>query len=861
MPDEPPRRQWLRGRLAAVRSASHAAAAWLAGSFGRSVLLVLLLLAVLFPEDVRDRLGRAADVWFGWGRGQPIEGGLIRVEAPRIFTRERLVNDRFDEAAWLERRLADTDELLGSGAFARPAGTRRTGSRLGVDMAAGDAGEETDVTGAAATAPAATLSPEAQVLAATQYREALRRRAIAANLDDAHDLEGNTLYRLDFAAYAVPPAYADAVASIEIRVIERTDRTGDALTVLPGDPLTEPEKRNYGELLEEWREELQRQARSLLDDRIRTLQAGVGLDPDNAALLDEFIRYEIHAILFEPLKGADEALGTPTAAAVDVLRRRGQEALLQAIWKDIARDLYRAREQAEGKPDPSGPPEFGIIEYREYRRLCSAHANVLPPGHHFNGAVGLAGPVACQQVPADWETLADLDLLDTLYRIDHWIRASTDGCTAELRDLADSPSWIAAGAEEWPPLNGVMDFLEGADCLSEDWSGFRAALSVVDPWPRRNRVLANFLVRQLTQQHSRIPAALNFGEFFSFKVGGCTATRCDVLVKPHYWPDVPRGSESRNWNSLPRNWNLLPKNGGSEAGADDRISKLRDRLRDGQRAATYGVFPESAQSLHDVREVSGTTMRFGGPGGGVDAGERVERQAIEALGGIVGIANWRSEPGAAHFGWLVYPGPGSQRSARPQPIYLPLGALISLPSWWRQATLEVRSCWRSRAAAAAGRADCEGLEPEKLHIGLPGSPVDLSRRLKFDVVKFPFVTGGQPFEHVVEIGRPAQLTIVGGRLWKNPRVQLANQRASRVQVLPDMNGIVAEFACIEPWPGTSGLRQSPAVGARPPSLMLRIWTSKGMTSPLPVMSQPFAVRAGEDHERPCFVRETAETGD
>jgi hypothetical protein len=51
--------------------------------------------------------------------------------------------------------------------------------------------------------------------------------------------------------------------------------------------------------------------------------------------------------------------------------------------------------------------------------------------------------------------------------------------------------------------------------------------------------------------------------------------------------------------------------------------------------------------------------------------------------------------------------------------------------------------------------------------------------------------------YYVRAGRPTKLLIPGSRLWRSATVTLGAQRADRLVVLPNMDGIIAEFDCVE----------------------------------------------------------------
>lgn len=203
--------------------------------------------------------------------------GRIHVSKPAVYTRERLVNDRFREDARLrellneernvvfgaealrERRRQDIlkfgirlglggSPLPTNGAGAAEAGPARTAAKLGEDEAKlprvtvtpkpeedrvqeKEAPQKTDV----------KVSPIDDFRDRLAYREEIRN-AIAENaLDDAHDLAGNTLYRLKFDATVVPGNDTGAYAIVEVALSAPKEKSDEGLK----------------NLFEEWREALE----------------------------------------------------------------------------------------------------------------------------------------------------------------------------------------------------------------------------------------------------------------------------------------------------------------------------------------------------------------------------------------------------------------------------------------------------------------------------------------------------------------------------------------------------------------------------------------------------------------------------
>ncbi len=308
----------------------------------------------------------------------------------------------------------------------------------------------------------------------------------------------------------------------------------------------------------------------------------------------------------------------------------------------------------------------------------------------------------------------------------------------------------------------------------------------------------------------------------------------------------------------------------------------------------------------------------------------------------------------AIFGWMISPVPLVQGGIRKYPV----SALVSAPSWWRAATLQIGTCWiaidkvgglvrghlstEKKRLPRRRRSDGDSvslsdhaiklkIKLEKAcgqsgnftwrehNIRLPGDELNISHKLRIQVVDEPNLQGigldslpdgSFPDSQLgVMAGKPANIVLLGDRLWRNPRVFLGTQMADLVQVLPDMTGLVANFRCIEKpiefatvkkrgrgsreqqlmtardvqeqrsvhdenemsRPSVSpnqslrsmasGQEHQDSAGPSAPETVtrsLRIWTSEGSTRTAPIPVFPFSPDASEP---PCYVHDLLDEED
>ena len=170
-------------------------------------------------------------------------GGLILVDSPEVYTRERLVNDRFTQSAWLEGRLgrANEDHPVEIMEIQRKRKALTVGASMHVKKTneKGDGDEPVDKSASNINKESIekSIDRETEKDIFTQnlgyslidefrddleYRNEIRTELMQSQLDDRHDIQGNTLYRLNFDSTILPGKNEDGWAVIEV-VLEKND--------------------------------------------------------------------------------------------------------------------------------------------------------------------------------------------------------------------------------------------------------------------------------------------------------------------------------------------------------------------------------------------------------------------------------------------------------------------------------------------------------------------------------------------------------------------------------------------------------------------------------------------------------------
>jgi hypothetical protein len=303
-----------------------------------------------------------------------------------------------------------------------------------------------------------------------------------------------------------------------------------------------------------------------------------------------------------------------------------------------------------------------------------------------------------------------------------------------------------------------------------------------------------------------------------------------------------------------------------QAGDDALLIEFIDYLNSGTDAFAYSVTPknltENISTASDTRDAFTAMLRPNSQGKEIASllRQRSEQSlAIVAHPIVVGFGsgfnisdvtaqNSNAEIKAVRsldFGWIVAPRSLSERIYEQIDGQYPLTAFISVPAWWRTAHVFINSCWLARRALADVKLDqpaskiCD--QESKAHISqiivrLPPAVPEISRKLAFDVVQQPSLYNPTPKELV--IGMPGALLLEGARLWRSTEVTAGAQHADRITVLPNMEGILAEFDCVRPPTGLRTLRQGLGVPSDKEQTVtydsIQVWTSEGVTDRAPV---------------------------
>jgi hypothetical protein len=259
----------------------------------------------------------------------------------------------------------------------------------------------------------------------------------------------------------------------------------------------------------------------------------------------------------------------------------------------------------------------------------------------------------------------------------------------------------------------------------------------------------------------------------------------------------------------------------------------------------YSVYPESGYELAATKKSWLSMMGAGGEAEGLPAaGSYFGAEQSSSVERSTRIAGYSSQlevpdgPAIPLFGWYVIPTdavPSRWGKPRMKPHNQVLTAHVSVPAWWRRAAISWETCWIEPEQSHRGMEDCKhDKESGEFEISLP-TRYDLISNVLLDARQRP------PLVNELEIPQtnlmacqPARLQIAGQRLWRSAIVTLGGQKADLIQVMPDMEGILAQFDEVQPPRSVARI----AKGASAPTsdsknekgvlaVPLSIWTSEG----------------------------------
>ncbi|MEM7309035.1 MAG: hypothetical protein AAF682_20295 [Planctomycetota bacterium] len=199
------------------------------------------------------------------------------------------------------------------------------------------------------------------------------------------------------------------------------------------------------------------------------------------------------------------------------------------------------------------------------------------------------------------------------------------------------------------------------------------------------------------------------------------------------------------------------------------------------------------------------------------------------------------------FGWIISPRLVANTSGAAELAYRQssrahaVSATLVVPGHFRELKFRINvleitdsGSWKTHRTAVVGEGAL--LADGRLKVEMSPDVAAIVRRIQFAKDPATARPSLQSDDWDVRAGAPARIVVRGENVWRSPEVFIGGQRASRVSILPDLEGLAAEFERID---------APPSLKDAPVKADLMVSTSQGTdTLPASVAIYPPAKKAG-----------------
>ena len=854
-------------------------------------------------------------VWVGPGimaRINPPTTGAIYVSGPQVYTRERLVNDRYREDAWLLNQLNSdatfgvtetvsrrrSSSLSASASVSASAG-KQGGDAPAADAGSGDAKAADNKPGGGTQADKTDLGPFDKFRAALTYREQIRTMIIENQLDDRHDLRGNSLYRLRFDAAVIPGDNTRASAKVTVSVLPPEGLlTGDLTDLTNTQDLRREEAKlaklnnlaqlTKGEQTQVWERIYLRWLDSLgkrFEDGRRALRTAYETDrfaPTDYDILIGSVQAAIRGDYGKIVNTQSSLGGRPLQADLPGLSKGFIEQLINMKSiddllvppEDAAKIINRFRDDYRlgnvGPDDAASHKAYkaevdrliGVAKQvalvraqLEFQLFLRDHPLPNAPGPD----IGLAPAPAPAATPddgcGDLKTYGSLALppaSNVVPALSYFMDVAFESNLAKsILGLQPEQPATPDGATT---LNSIKALIPLA--LVEEHHGstgpafiFKrqvATLVITDQRACFPQKLEDPLSPKDTIRSFSIPDHTAQGTPVArhdVYVLGADISHIEFLIQN---PDYDLQTDVRR---LTADWPVVSPGDRAHVVTEIVQAGLINFIRAAGRrmdAFSYAFTPSEPDEIAATRSLDERNMMLAAQGGGAAPGvggsgavkmanERGLEVSRNAVRKLVIPFGEQSSSAIATFGWVIQP----QESIEGTDAYRQRASQTSLT-----ALISLPAWWEEihlRIARswvpATGEPEQPSGTPQDYTIELPVNFETVDASLFETNDRSPIINEWATDEVIVRPCMRADIVIPGRRLWRSTVVMLGSQKADEIFVLPDMNGIVATFNPVL-FPSTwSDLSEDYKVP-------LTVWTSQGSTS-LPVRAKFHALAPGD----------------
>ncbi len=795
--------------------------------------------------------------------------GSIYVDSPEVYTRERLVNDRFLQDAWLNGWLKLKDknrEFVGNKSYLDVLNSIK--ASLEKTEKNKDAESPEDST----QSNSVSLSTGDVFVDMVDFRDRVRNLKIENQLDDRHDLKGNTLYRLKFDATIVPGNSTRALAKIEVKLkgpdcLDK-DKKSSANTVLATQKnllkketsseclpsalkdLGSNEKiekiDKFRKVYERWLLNLQARFNRTHREQKQAYYNNEFKIADYNRLKDYFKTYR--NIELSTLDKCKCCAGDFSPERQNGNSEKSNRYSINDLDHSAARACIRCIVGCILKKERK--------ERKERAKAAAKAAEAATINQDQNQSQHGKYPIGDQSAPKEnTETVEDgkknQDQINAQYG-----EYTTAGPLAPITELKAPPTELQISEELEKHLNSF---------LASKTIQLVLGIKIPQSKFQKNDL---YLLEQL-QPLSKISFFSSQMEETGYKVFtvqernySITAINKKTITEKSFLKDklkdfdqpIDNGSqdtaESKNLHITTNDYSFLRDEsypvdscefkedpsypGEYNANLEVGLRNFVNHATDQTKPYAYAVTPKMRSqnlfsTLQRSSEAGGTVPWL--ESAQVRLGRDVVTRTVNRKGTTVGFAKG-SEENEAVFGWVI--GPRFSVANSKEKVHSPrqqsLAALISLPSWWNKVQLTVTTQWLDRDGKAIEGQSHEN-PPTSYELELPAN----YEQLEADMLQLQQL-GPELMESMLD---PIRLTackggaivIPGRRLWRSTVVTLGYQTADEISVLPNMKGIIARFDNVINQASVAEVKRMQEDGNKSNRFEIRravrVWTSQG----------------------------------
>lgn len=653
--------------------------------------------------------------------------GSVYVDSPEIYTRERLVNDRYDQDFWLRKQLDQLDS-------ANNLNTAEIDNQVsgGIAKGASPAVSQQQVQESKKSEKPADRPFDQEFRIRSAIRDTIRQLILENILDDRHDLMGNSVYGLKFDTTVIPGDYTHERAFVRVKL-----KVEDPFTI-------DVQK------LKSSRNDINK---TDISPHHQAYYWGIDpLKPDGALYqakqtYDNWrasIENRLNLYLENKFKSNDFRLKCNNAL-------QGAESNLEKIIKEAIRETIQV-----------------VLGYIDKRDMFTSSG--------YQGVTAI-------MLPKPWVQYMSLNYRDTIDK-----EACNIPPVFYALDREDSV-YVFNDNQAYTAKKEVKGTEREDEGFTFSHIQYRETI--------KKRALA-FQIRMPTQnlEQMRYQIFENWDYFSpSYALNDavielkCDAKElsdgCPIYIPSGFFNFIERVQKSDFYS-----YAVFPKN---EVAGIFSANSVNAQLAN--QAANDTSWINIAQSRRES-QLESVLVGFGDGGNGTQNSQKMN-----------GASSSQEE---IQFGWVL------SSAGNMSPAQKTEMALVSVPAWATELVLTVATGWLDRDAHE------ETGQPFEMKVPVPPDFQALDSLILKDTKsqrKPKILNNFMESDIKLTACENAKILIPGTRLWRSTTVTLGAQKAGRITVLPNMEGIIAEFNPVE----ISHRGDGKAYRAK-----LQVWTSEGV---------------------------------